>query len=114
MKLLYMKIRCLYMRLSGTSQMCAELLYRFALGYIRQIDTVLLCRRDYISTYSRACIIQSIDTARVDVSDAKRDSIVAIIILMALFVSFPASCNVLASIFLRIFMLTVAASFASV
>lgn len=62
------------------------------------------CRHSYISTYSHACIIQSIDTARVDVSDAKcSGSIVAIIILMASFVSFPASCNVL-----RTFMLTVA------
>lgn len=74
----------------------AEPLYRFVLIVISDKSTILLCNSAdlSISTYSRACTIQTIDTAQADVSDAKRlGSSLAIIILMASFVSFPVSFN---------------------
>lgn len=109
MELLYVKIRCLYMQLNnGASQtLCAERLYRFVLIVITDKSTILSCRLGYNSTYSRACIIQSIDTVQVDVSQTQSAFIVAIIILLASFASFPVSCNALASAPLHSFMSTV-------
>lgn len=74
MKLIDVKIHRLHLQLNDvTSQMLyAELLYRFALIVISDNTFTQFCRLGYVSTYSRAYTIQTIDTAQVDVSDAKR------------------------------------------